>query len=462
MDQSTADRASSDQVSIQSLLDDLCKTIHKDVNAPKERATHSLYQPSGQQKHNTIPEEVLRKCKKKAFEILLKKSNVKSLSTSRSSLDEGYSEIFEPVRELQYSQFEYSIFVGEMRPHFGPYGFIKERQEKKILDKLELFKECVQFIDGNDYFCDEQCDGYSILWFLTLLKNNSSVDTLLTVEPYFSLALDQVPSFPVMQATYFKLNWEPKTELVQNPYCEAMRKLNRRSNLFHLPGLMNGTSSESSSMVQKNFVEEVLENVLSRIHPSNIYYESNRWEHRGLCIPLNKDTDPEVIASLYEKKFVTELPDAPLNVLAITASMQGQRFQARIIDKKLFNEHIKLLLIGIESESFIYDANNVTFHLLENVTIENTPPEMISHFVLSFIECGSCYKRLKSLINSNNFQLKHNGFVFKVSFWSIFVYFESNINKCVCSAITGLVFKPRSIFGDVQKCDYRGKRRNHL
>lgn len=431
MDRSEVNSKASNQPSIQLLLDDLCKSIYKDVNAPKDVIAHSLYQPSGQQKCDTIPEDLLKKCKKNAFEILLTKSNVKSLSASRSSIDEGYCEVIDPARELQFSQFEYSIFVGEMRPHFGPYGFIRDREEKKIMEKLALFKECVQLVDGNDYFCNDQSDGYAILWFLTLLKNKSNIDPLLTVVPYFSLALDQVPSFPVMQNKYFKLNWQPKMELVQNPYCGAMRKLNRKTNLFHLPGLMNEASRGENLETPKNFVEEVLDNVRSRIRPSNIYYECNRWEHQGLRIPLNKDTDPEVIASLYEKKFCSELSDAPLNVLAITAAKQQQRFRARIVDKKLFNEHIKLLLIGVESESFIFDANTITFSLLENLTVENIMPEILANFVLDFIECGSCYKRLKSLIITNNFQLKYNGFVFKVCLNSNLTIFVTFYNDCL-------------------------------
>lgn len=406
---------STNQTSIQSLLDDLCKSIHRDVNASQELNTHSLYPPSGQQKHDTIPEALSKKCKKQAFEILLKKSNAKSIHAKESSLNEDVLVPFNPVRSLQYSRFEYSIFVGEIRPHFGPYGFIKEREEKKILDKLDLFNECVDFADENDYFCNEQSDGYSILWFLNLLKNQSSVDTLLAVESYFPLALNQMPSFPVLQPTYFKLNWQPNTELNQNPYCTGMQKLNQRSNQFCLPGLTDGISNESHIYVQQNIVENVLREVKKRLRSHDIYYESNRWEHRGLRIPLNKDTDPKVIASLYEKKFVTELPDAPLNLMAIAAMKRGQRFQARIIDKTLFNEHIKLLLIGVESESFMYIADTGTFYLLENLTIKNLPPDVVAHFVRNFIECGACYKRLKSLIHSNNFQLKHNGFVFKVS-----------------------------------------------
>lgn len=419
MDQTSINKTldSTNQVSIQWLLDDLCKSIFKDVNTSQEIITHSLYQPSGHQKRNTIPEALLKKCKKQAFEILLKKSNVKSVPVNETSLNDDDSVPFNPVRSLQYSRFEYSIFVGEIRPNFGPYGFIKEREEKKILDKLNLFKECVDFSDGNDYFCNEQSDGYSILWFLNLLKNKSNMDTLLAVESYFPLAFNQMPSFPVLQPTYFKLNWQPNTELNENPYCTGMRKLNQRSSQFCLPGLINGISNESNIYIQQNIVEDVLEEVKKRLRSHCIYYESNRWEHRGLRIPLNKDTDPQVIASLYEKKFVTELPDAPLNLMAIAASKRGQRFHARIIDKTLFNEHIKLLLIGVESESFMYVENTGTFYLLENITIEHLPPEMIAHFVRSFIECGACYKRLKSLIHSNNFQLKHNGFVFKVSFF---------------------------------------------
>lgn len=402
-------------VSIQSLLDELCESIYKDVNSPTEVIAHSPYQAAGQQKNHNIPEELLKKCKKNAFEILLKKSNVKSLAANRASIDEGYSEVIDPVRELQYSQFEYSIFVGEMRPSFGPYGFVKSREEKKILDKLALFQECQQIVEGNEFFCNEQHDGYAILWFLTLLKNQSSVDTLLTVEPYFSLPLDQLQSLPMAQVNkYFKLNWEPSVELQQNPYCEAMWKLNRRSNLFHLPAITDATNQKQNKCVQQSIVEEVLELVRSRLPSNNIYYEANKWEHRGLRIPLNKDIDPELLESLYEKKFCTELPDASLNLLAIEAAKQQQSFRALIIDKKRFIEHIKLLLIGIESESFAYCANTMTFKLLDDLTVENMTPKTMAHFVLDFVECGSCYKRLKSLISTNNYVSNHTGIVFKV------------------------------------------------
>lgn len=417
MDPSKNTENSTHQMSIQLLLDELCKSIYKDVNASKDVIAHSFCQPSGLQKQENISEDLLKKCRKKSFEILLKKSNVKSISSNRSmSIDEGFSDAIDPVNELKYCQFEYSIFVGEMRPNFGPYGLINERQEKKILEKLDLFNECVQFVDGNDYFCNEQNDGYSILWFLVLLKNQSHIDTLLTVKPYFSLAFDQLPPIPAMQVKYFKLNWQPSAELQQNPYCGAMQKLNQKTSQFQFPGIVSEKRRHFNVQMQPNMVQEVLENVKKRIRPSNIYYEANRWEHQGLRIPLNKDTDPRLIASLYEKRFCTELTDASLHLMAITAAKNKQHFRVRIIDSKRFNEHIKLLLIGIESQSFVYNPSSMTFSLIENLTIQNIMPETIAHFVRDFIECGACYKRLKSLIGTNNFQLKYNGFVFKVCF----------------------------------------------
>lgn len=403
----------SNQVSIQCLLDDLCKSIYKDVSCVKDVIAHSLYEPPGQQKNDCIPEELLKKCKKKAFEILLKKSNAKSISVNRTSNNDGFTGIFNPLRELQFSQFEYSIFVGEMRPRFGPYGLIREREEKKILNKLNLFKECVHFVDSNEYFCNEQNDGYSIIWFLTLMKNNSHIDTLLKVEPYFSLPLDEIPTFPVMQVKYFKLNWEPSVELQQNPYCGAMQKISQKTYARDLPTIMDSSYGRLNGH-EKNIVEKVLDGVRNRIRASEIYFEVNKWENHGQCISLNKDTDPEAIASLYEKKFCSEIPDAPLNIGAIVAAKQQRAFRARLIDAKRFNEHVKLLLIGIESESFLYNPSNMTFRLIEHVTIDNILPESIGHFVQDFIECGSCYKRLKSLISTNNIQLKYNGFVFKV------------------------------------------------
>lgn len=415
MDQIQSVKNKSNQVSIQSLLEDLCKSIYKDVNEAKDAiAQNCLYQPSGQQRHDNIPKELLTKCKKTAFEILLMKSNVKSVPINRALKDNGL--IYDPVQKLRISRFEYDIFVGQMHPHFGPYGQIDARQEEKILKKRNRFKECMEFVEGNDYFCSEQSDGYAILWFLTLFTHNSSVDSMLKVDSYFPLALDQIPSLPTMEPKYFKLNWEPSEELQNNPYCAAMQRLSKRTNLFHLPSLMNATPAEQSIVKprQKNIVQEVVDEVMGCVHKSEIYYEPNKWEHREFCIPLNKDTDPKVIASLFEKKFCTEMPDASMNIRAMLAAEQHQVFEARIIDKKVFNEHIKLLMIGIESESFMYNPTNMTFRLLDNLTIENTLPETVVHFVKDFIECGACYKQLKALISTNNFQLKCNGFVFKV------------------------------------------------
>lgn len=438
MDCLNSSEISSNQVSIQSLLGDLCKSIYKDVNGLQGANVRTPTEPHGQQNDDIIPKELLKKCTKKAFEMLLKKSNAKSLPMDRSMIDEGYSDVFDPINELRFVQFEYSLFVGAMKPYFGPYGLIKERQEKKILDKLSLIKECVQFIDDNEYFCNEQCDGYAMLWFLTLFKNKSNVDKLLTVEPYFTLALDEMPVLPVSQPKYFKLNWDPNSELRENPYCEGMRKVSKRSMLFNLPGLtktvrINGKSRNmpekrpnllhpfdlieaftGKANAEKNIVAEVLDNISNHIRTSTIYHVSNRWEHRGYHIPLNKHTDPEVIASLYEKKFCSELPGAPLNLQALVAAEQQQRFNAIIVDEATFNEHIKLLLIGIETESFIYNPSNMTFSLLQDLTIKNVRPQTIAHFVLDFLECGACYKRLKFLIATNNFQLKYQGFVFKV------------------------------------------------
>lgn len=411
--QTVTDR--SNQVSIQSLLDDLCISIYKDANGAKDAiAQNTLFQ--SEQRNDTIPEKLLKKCKKTAFEILLKKSNVKSLPVSRASKEGGY--VYDPVQKLRVSQFEYDIFVGEMRPYFGPYGQIDARQEEKILKKREVFKECVDIVEDDDYFGNEQNDGYSILWFLELFEHNSSVDTMLKVESYFPLALDQMPSMPNMEPKFFKLNWNPSEELQTNPYCRTMRTMSYTSNIFRLPSLMNTSPTSTERVVvqkKKNIVQEVVDDVMSRVKKPEIYYVPNKWEHRELHIPLNKDTDPKVIASLFEKKFCTEMPDASLNIRAIKAIEQKELFEARLIDKEIFNEHIKLLMIGIESESFMYNPSNMTFRLLDNLTIENTLPESIAHFVKNFIECGSCYKRLKSLIRTDNFQLRYNGFVFKVS-----------------------------------------------
>lgn len=411
----------SNQDSIRSLLDELCKCIYKDWTSSQNAIAHRTKRPSVQHSNDNnhkIPEKLLKKCKIRSYEILLKKTHLRKLPNDLLTQDEGYSDIINPIRELKFSQFEYNIYVGRMRAHFDEYGLVNEKRKTKILKKHELYVECVKTVESDDYFRDEQRDGHSILTFLILLKNNCSEETSNASkcdESLFAIDFEQMPSFPTFQPKLFKLNWKPDLALHQNPYCSLMRKLNSSASLFHLP---SQTLSSDRNRIQRNHIisSDIFDGNVKRNSSNTIYYTSNKWEELGRRYVLDENCDEQQFSSFFEKKFITESNSSIFDIMAIVASQHNRVFQARIVDSGLFIEHIKLLLIGVESESFSYDENTMSFNMFEHLTIKNVMPSTIAQFMDDFIECGTCYKRLKIIVsrNTESAQLKYKGFLFKV------------------------------------------------
>lgn len=407
---------SSKDTSIQMLLENLCKSIYKDLNTSNSKIAHHMqysYGPPGRNICNSsqiIPEKLLKKCKLRSFEILLKKSQQKTP-------DEGYSDIINPVRELKFNQFEYNIYVGQMRPYFETYGQVKEQKMQKILKKCDLFSECIQFVEENEYFRSEQCDGYSILWFLILLKNNCSMDVILedgSNESYFSINANSVPKFPLLVPKKFLLDWHADSVLDQNPYCRSMSRINYDFTALRQmePTIQSGFIVQQTQLCS---IKAILDAIKTQRTSKTICFISNKWENLGNRYTFDEKCNH--FATLFEKKFCTETSMATMNINSMANSRSNIVPEIRIVQVMEFVKQIKLLLIGIESESFIFNQRLTKFSIAEKLTVENVTPETMDHFIADFIECGTCYKRLKAVIscNTDGYKLKNDGFLSKVS-----------------------------------------------
>lgn len=410
------------EVSIQLLLDNLCRSIYKDVSASQITTAQHVLKPSVQHSSDQchiIPEKLLKKCKLRAYEILLKKNSGKTTSNDASPNDEGYSDMFNPIHELKFSQFEYDLFVGQVHAQFHAYSRIQEKQKTKILQKHALFHECVKFVEENPYFNNEQGEGYFILWFLILLKNNSTKSDNDDDKSLFTLQPTRMASMPSFEPKIFTLNWHQEAIPKRNPYLsEGVCRMLSGSSSFR----MSAGSHHNQHLfeIETSQKEEIPEMTICRRPQNVIQYTSNKWEELGhrYFLPKVGSSGDDQFALFFEKKFGSECSGSALRLAAIHAQANRKIFQARIVDTNVFIKHIKLLLIGIESESFAYDADHMNFKLLDHLTVENSTPSTVNHFVSDFIECGTCYKRLKVVIAKgfNNFKLKYNGFLFKVSF----------------------------------------------
>ncbi|XP_011296440.2 uncharacterized protein LOC101895064 isoform X2 [Musca domestica] len=86
--------------------------------------------------------------------------------------------------------------------------------------------------------------------------------------------------------------------------------------------------------------------------------------------------------------------------------------QAKIMNEKCFITDLKLLTVGIQSDTFQHDEL-IVFHMESNVTIEGVLPTTIKNLVSEFLECGTCYKRMQTMIMKRDYKLMFEGFMFK-------------------------------------------------
>lgn len=94
-------------------------------------------------------------------------------------------------------------------------------------------------------------------------------------------------------------------------------------------------------------------------------------------------------------------------------------------------------LVGIQSDTFFHNEF-IIFEMAPNVTINNILPPTALSYATSFLECGSCYKRLQTMIQKNNYNFKCDGFVFKVIGYCVtIINFVKNFSRfqALCSAV---------------------------
>lgn len=429
----------SNQESIRHLLDDLCKNLYSDSAQQQNAIAHKNLQTSigyTQQTHaTTMPEHLIRACRKNAYEILLKKTHKRSWPADLIATDEGFSENIDALRELKYCQFVHNIHVGQMQPLFDGFSILSEREKRKILAKSEMFDECVKTAETDEYFCQEHSDGYAILQFLVLLKNSSSDEANAqhgagdVDESIFALNTQPMSIFPEVKPKYFELNWNPAEDLLSNPYCSSMHKLNNFSNLIQSNGSLP-TFHSTAQLTNKSSSEEKRHKSPGKKRPPPLlHYTSNKCEYAGLRIPLDGSAKTSaLLEALVEKKFLTETIDGSMNVAAFVEMKYGDEFVSCVMKEKLLIEHIKLLLIGIESESFAYDHSTMTFRMLEHLTTNNVLPVTVGQFVDDSVECGTCYKRLKIIIERSTDKSKQFLFkVWKTQLFTVNIAFSSHI-----------------------------------
>ncbi len=112
------------------------------------------------------------------------------------------------------------------------------------------------------------------------------------------------------------------------------------------------------------------------------------------------------------RKFSTESQTSIYHHLKSMSSSSRKTDIYKVSFSKLLND-IKLLLMGIESESFKREENTLKFYATINWSCGDISD--FSHFIESFIEAGTCFKRIKTYTSKSSFNQTHifDGFLFK-------------------------------------------------
>lgn len=103
---------------------------------------------------------------------------------------------------------------------------------------------------------------------------------------------------------------------------------------------------------------------------------------------------------------------------AVKAESLHEDFVANIIPLDEFMIDVKYLIVGVSSESFIFNSE-LTFAMVANLTLDNVTSNTFKSIITEFIECGTCFKRLQLMTmrkDPNTFDHIYGGLIFKVLF----------------------------------------------
>lgn len=77
--------------------------------------------------------------------------------------------------------------------------------------------------------------------------------------------------------------------------------------------------------------------------------------------------------------------------------------ELRVLELNGFLRDVKLLLVGIATDTFKLDKENMSFYMTENTCLESVTPNALAKFSIEYLDIGTCYVRLR---HCTDFSLK--------------------------------------------------------
>lgn len=389
--------------SVYYLINDLCENLIKE---------HT--------KSNRINPTSVRKLKSRSFEILLKKSKQYSCAPIEN---------FDAFRELNICYFSAKICA---------------KNNSNETKKLAKFEEHLEFVGSNSYFDEE--NGQNILQFLLLLEDNKQDQVVIEKQAYLL-----VPGPFTLHANYKDSHHYPKqidTNLCSPPqFFKGVHSIVNSDNPYLPRIIFDGEPKNMLLDLDNKFATKAItapENSFTGL-ASKVWGDSlqiNVGAFRLFRIPQNNQTNVQkpiqspkqcnepskisedihkilswnwenldCIGIPVSKPHITEA-NLALELQAIHDKSLGKNTIAKIVSQERFFRDLKSLTVGIQSDSFVHDEH-IVFRMIENITILGILPGTIENYVIDFLECGTCYKRLQIMIMKRNYKLMFEGFIFK-------------------------------------------------
>lgn len=117
-----------------------------------------------------------------------------------------------------------------------------------------------------------------------------------------------------------------------------------------------------------------------------------------------------------EKPFVTEVNSATFHLMNLLRGKSQAEYSLKVVSEHFYLMNLKYLCSGVQSDSFQFDSENVTFSARESgVTVPNISPDTLIEMNKDFIEFGTCFRRLElaSSVIPDALIMPVEGFVYK-------------------------------------------------
>uniref|UniRef100_A0A8W7NYR9 Gamma-tubulin complex component n=1 Tax=Anopheles coluzzii TaxID=1518534 RepID=A0A8W7NYR9_ANOCL len=397
------------------------------------RLVDELVEAIGQECGARADGKTVKKCKSRAFGILLGKPDHRPPS-ARAGASVSECPVApapaDPLAMLECHQFEM-----QMTARYK-YQMVRCERFERLLDQIR------RDTGGEWPLAESDC---SLLLFLLSLKNSTTDrGDVLAENPFFGhskMPAARYGPYPIFRPEDFHIDGRLVAACYDrkaNPYLFRATNGVFTANIAHILAnestrndpLAADCSYFSDKMASLNhyqgpFRYNLLRAVRQTTNGEPPYELVTNFE----IVPAGKPAKPveeslifgmnwENLGQQYvpeEKPFVSECAGALFRFTAVQESAMGHALsEKKVVSRANFIRDIKFLITGVSSSLFHFDERN-RFRALPNITIEDVRIESIQSFVEQALEIGTCFRRLLMMTRKNPYTLEliMEGFVFR-------------------------------------------------